>query len=193
MHHIFCCHGFSSFSTSRRRTVSVEMRACPVIRTSSPASNSNVHFARPGGGLAQAKATSIASSFVDSFRRPPGRGCSDNACSRPSSTNRRLVLYTVDVPTPTARAISSSLLPLSAASRTCARLIRRTCPTPPTVRAFNWSRSSGVSSTMYRTFIQLPPNERRGSRPSRQVDPPMNFTEKQGQYLAFIYAYTKLH
>jgi DNA-binding MarR family transcriptional regulator len=74
-------------------------------------------------------------------------------------------------------------------------LIRRTWLTPPTVRVFNWSRSSGVSSTMYRTFIPSASKcwSAGDHAPAEKSIPPMNFTEKQGQYLAFIYAYTKLH
>ena len=43
-------------------------------------------------------------------------------------------------PTPTLRAISSSLAPASAASRMCARLSRRAACLPPLSSAVNWSR-----------------------------------------------------
>src|SRR3546814_5687986 len=60
-----------------------------------------VQRARPAGGLEHAVATSSASSLPVSLREAPGRGSSWSALSRLPSTNRRLVRYTVDPPTPT--------------------------------------------------------------------------------------------
>ena len=64
--------------------------------------------ARPAGGFSQARAVSVARSFPFNLRVPPGRLFSVNACSSPPSTYLRFVLYTVEVPADTARAISSS-------------------------------------------------------------------------------------
>src|ERR1700730_16096466 len=54
MHHLSLRHGLSSFSVSRRRTVSREMLSCSVSLTSSSANSSRVQRARPSGGLEQA-------------------------------------------------------------------------------------------------------------------------------------------
>src|ERR1700674_4628723 len=70
--------------------------------------------ARPSGGLEQAIATSSASCLPESFRSAPRRGSSLSAASRLPSTKRRLVRYTVDPPTATLMAMSSSLIPASA-------------------------------------------------------------------------------
>src|SRR6516165_10489858 len=131
MHHMSLRQGFKSFSAKRRRTVSREILACSVRRTSSPAKSSSVQRARPAGGLEQAVATSSACSLPDSFRFAPGRGSSVSAASKLPSTKRRLVRYTVEPPTPTSRAMSSSLAPASAASRICARLSLRAACLPP--------------------------------------------------------------
>jgi hypothetical protein len=77
------------------------------------ASSSSVQWARPAGGFEQAVATSSASSSPDSFRSAPGRGSSLNAADKLPSTKRRLVRYTVEPPTPTLAAISSSFTPAS--------------------------------------------------------------------------------
>src|SRR4051812_1627548 len=89
------------------------------------ASRSRVQRARPSGGLAQAVATSRASSLTVSLRFAPGRGSSLSARSRLPSTKRRLIRYAVEPPTPTLLAISSSPAPASAASKICARLSLR--------------------------------------------------------------------
>ena len=70
--------------------------------------NFNLHHIEPTGGSEHATATSNVSSRPVSLRLDPTRGCSLNAISRPSSTNRRLVRYTADVPTPTVVAIAAS-------------------------------------------------------------------------------------
>src|SRR5258705_5012893 len=117
------------------------------------ASNSRVQRARPCGGVAQAVATSRASSLPVSLRSAPGRGSSLSARSRLPSTKRRLVRYTVEPLTATAQAISSSLRPASAASRICARLSLRTARLPLLNIAVSSSRSAWLNSTRYRTFI----------------------------------------
>src|SRR5262245_640118 len=109
----------------------------------------------------------------------------------PSSTQRRLVRYTVEVPTRTSFAIRSSVSPSAAASRICARLAVRTNLVPLLTSALSSSRSSSLRVTTYRTFM-------RASCPRQDHSPkgmsiPAEFTELQGQYLAFIHVYTKLH
>ena len=68
MHHIFRRHGLRSASAKRRRTVSRDRLSCAVSLTISPASRSSVHRARPAGGFAQAVATSRASSLPVNLR-----------------------------------------------------------------------------------------------------------------------------
>src|SRR6266581_557508 len=125
MHHMSLRQGLRPFSARRRRTVSCDRLLCSVSLTIAPASSFSVQRARPFGGLAQAVATSRASSLPVSLRSAPGRGSSLSARSRLPSTKRRLVRYTVEAPTATARAISSSLRPASAASKIWARLSLR--------------------------------------------------------------------
>src|SRR6202043_1674683 len=68
MHHMSLRQGLRSFSARRRRTVSCDRLLCSVSLTIAPASSSRVQRARPSGGLAQAVATSKASSFPVSLR-----------------------------------------------------------------------------------------------------------------------------
>src|ERR1700693_5489451 len=131
MHHMSLRHGLRSFSPSRRRTVSRERRSCSVSLTSSSPNSSRLQRARPSGGLEQAVATSRASSLPESLRDAPRRGSSLNASSGLPTTKRRLVRYTVEPPTPTLVAMSSSLAPASAASKICARLSLRAACLPP--------------------------------------------------------------
>src|ERR1700751_5204310 len=106
---------------------------------------------RPAGtalwGLAQAVATSKASSLPVSLRSAPGRGSSLSARSRLPSTKRRLVRYTVEPPTPTLLAIASSPAPASAASKICARLSLRDACLPPLSSALRSVRSLWLSSS----------------------------------------------
>ena len=131
MHHMSLRHGLRSFSASRRRTVSPDRLSWSVSLTIASARSSSVQRARPAGGLAHAVATSRASSLPLSLRSAPGRGSSLSARSRLPSTKRRLVRYTVEPPTATVRAISSSLWPASAASKIWARLSLRAARLPP--------------------------------------------------------------
>src|ERR1700741_3858910 len=194
MHHMSRRHGFRSFSARRRRTVSRDSSPCSVSLTIAPASSSSVQRARPAGGLEQAVATSRASSLPVSLRSAPGRGSSLSAASRLPSTKRRLVRYTVEPPTATLRAIAASLVPAAPASRICARFSLRVAHLPPLSSALNCSRSAWLSSTRYRTFIAVPQGLR--AQQMNQMPGPClapsapGFTPKQGQYLAFIYAYT---
>src|SRR4029077_13818439 len=102
---------------------------------------------RPFGGLAQAGATSKASSLPVSLRSAPGRGSWLSARSRSPPTKRRLVRYTVEPPTATFLAISSSLAPASAASKICARLSFRDRCWPLRSSALSSVRSIWLSST----------------------------------------------
>lgn len=97
-----------------------------------------------------------ASSLPDSLRLAPGRGSSLSAADKLPSTKRRLVRYTVEPPTPTLAAISSSFTPASAASRICARFSLRAACLPPLSMPVNSSRSTSLSSTRYRIFIAAP-------------------------------------
>ena len=92
-------------------------------------------------------ATGKASFLPVSLRSAPGRGSSLSARSRLPSTKRRLVRYTVELPTDTVRAISSSLQPASAASNTSARLSLRAARLPLLDIAMSSSRSAWLNST----------------------------------------------
>src|SRR5450631_2918096 len=189
MHHIFRSQGFRSSSSRRRRTVSRDSSSCSVSSTIAPASRSSVHRLRPSGGLEQTVATSNAVSLPDSLRGAPGRASSLSASSRLPSTKRRLVRYTVDPPTETLLAIASSLTPASAASRICARLSLRAACLPPLSIAVSSARSVSFSSTRYRMFMAGPPLSR-AIMNRAATDSHPDFTPRQGQYLAFIHAYT---
>jgi hypothetical protein len=109
-----------------------------------------------------------------------------------------LVRYTVEVPTESVRAITASPSPRQAASNIWARLSRRARSVPWLTILCNRSRSASSSSTMYRTFM-IPPEFPSGTVDHGSAhmsipgsDTPV-FTERQGQYLAFIYAYTKVN
>src|SRR5450631_4089720 len=189
MHHIFRSQGLRSSSSRRRRTVSRDNSSCSVSSTIAPASRSSVHRLRPSGGLEQTVATSNAVSLPDSLRGAPGRASSLSASSRLPSTNRRLVRYTVDPPGETLLAMASSLTPASAASRIWARLSLRAACLPPLSIAVSCARSVSFSSTRYRMFITGPPLPRATMNRAAGDSHPI-FTARQGQYLAFIHAYT---
>src|ERR1700690_4085360 len=108
MHHMSLRQGLRSFSARRRRTVSCDRLLCSVSLTIAPASSSSVQRARPSGGLAQAVATSKASSLPVSLRSAPGRGSSLSARSRLPSTKRR---YDVEQGTEDRGALPLELLP----------------------------------------------------------------------------------
>src|SRR5450759_4408533 len=188
MHHMFLRHGLRSFSAKRRRTVSREMLSSSVSLTSSFANSSRVQRARPSDGFEQAVATSKASSLPDSLRSAPGRGSSLSACSKLPITKRRLVRYTVEPPTLTLVAMSSSLVPASAASKICARLSLRT-ECLPLLRS---AVSSELDSIAYIHLCLLGVRgaDEQLNRMSGVSRPARTFTPRQGQYLAFIYAYT---
>src|SRR6266404_2105032 len=101
--------------------------------------------------------------------------------------------------TPRVVAIWSSPEPASAAKRICARLSLRAACRPPLKSAVSSSCSDWLRSTRYRTFI------RASWRSKPEMNLQMNqifgenapasqrrFTTTQGQYLAFIYAYTRV-
>src|SRR5438067_10290246 len=147
MHHISLRQVLRSFAASGGRTVSPDRLSWSVSLTIAPAESSSVQRARPSGGLAQAVATSKASSLPVSLRSAPGRGSSLSARSRLPSTKRRLVRYTVEPLTPTLLAISSSLVPASAANKICARLSLRDACLPPLSSALSSVHSIWLSST----------------------------------------------
>ena len=147
MHHMSLRPGLRPFSASRRRTVSPERLSCGVSLTMASASSSSVQRARPSGGFAQAVATSKASCLPVSLRSAPGRGSSLSARSRLPSTKRRLVRYTVEPPTATVLAISSSPRPASAASKIWARLSLRAACLPLLNIAVSSQRSAWLNST----------------------------------------------
>src|SRR6266568_2107219 len=85
-------------------------------------------------------------SWSVSLRSAPGRGSSLSARSRLPSTKRRLVRDTVEPPTATARAISLSLRPASAASKIWARLSLRAARLPLLNIAVSSQRSAWLNS-----------------------------------------------
>src|SRR6266511_4302665 len=196
MHHMSLRHGFRSFSAKRRRTVSRERLTCSVRLTIAPANSSSVQRARPCGGLEQAVATSRASSLPESLRPAPGRGCSLSAASRLPSTKRCLVRYTVEPPTATLVAISSSLAPAWAASKICARLSLRAACLPPLTIAVSSARSVGLRNpiaNIHPCLLCIRGTDEQLNRMADVSRAAKSFTPKQGQYLAFIHLYTRLH
>src|SRR5271170_3272711 len=97
-------------------------------------------------------------------------------------------------------AMASSPTPASAASRICIRLSRRTDILPPLTRALSSSRSDWLRSTRYRTFTaKALPGGRALDKTTmnqlfdRKAPAAARFTAKQGQYLAFIWAYSQIN
>lgn len=93
--HVFA-PGLRPFSARRRRTVSCDRLLCSVSLICAAASSLSIQRVRPFGGLAQAVATSKASSLPVSLRSAPEGISSLSARSRLPSTKRRLVRYTVE-------------------------------------------------------------------------------------------------
>src|SRR5271163_1430796 len=101
----------------------------------------------------------------------------------------------------TEAAIASSVTPASAASRICIRLSRRTDSLPLLTKAQSSSRSDWLRSTRYRTFIPkaFPRGRALGESTMNQLldrevtVAKAQFTDKQGQYLAFIWAYSQIN
>src|SRR5215472_12511563 len=193
MHHMSCCHGFSWFSFSRRRTVSRDSPACSVRFTISPASNSRVHRARPSGGLEQAVAISSASSLPVSF---PG--------ARARLFTQRQLDVTFDEPTlgpvdrslPDADAGGNHRVAHAAVSGE-----QDLCPFqfPSGVLAATQHLaeliSLGLAQRHAISYIHRRPPRLRARHMNHRFEPRLaqpqsRFTAKQGQYLAFIHAYT---
>src|ERR1039458_8114062 len=196
IHHISLRHGLRSFSAKRRRTVSRDMLSCSVSLTIAPADSSSGQGARPSGALEQAVATRRASSLPESLRPAPGRGSSLSAPSRLPSTKRRLVRYTVEPPTPTLVAMSSSLVPASAARKICARLSLRTECLPPLRSAVSSALCLAEFDSIayiHLCLLGVRGTDEQLNRMSGVSRSARTFTPRQGQYLAFIYAYTRLH
>jgi hypothetical protein len=104
-----------------RRTVSSEIDSTMSSSTSVSARSCIVQHGRSSGGALHARAIRKASGLPANLRRPPGRGRSASAASRPSSTKRLRGRSTVAVPMWRACAMTSSGVPVCAWSRMCAR------------------------------------------------------------------------
>src|SRR5487761_892458 len=133
-----------------RRTVSSETASMTPSVTNWSARSCIVQQWRPSGGCVQASAMRNASCLPSSLDWPPGRGCSERAASKPSSTKRWRVRSTVAWPACSIAAMTRSGWPSSASSKVCARRTRRAAALPLPVSASNWARSSSVRSTRYR-------------------------------------------
>ena len=130
--------GFNWFAFKRWRMHSSDTSSMSVSATHRAASNDKVQRQHPAGGSLHAIDTSNASSCAPVLRGRPGRTPSRNAASRPYSTKSRFTRYTVEVLTPNASTISSSLrTPPSANNKTCARFNARTRCLPWEVRPPN--------------------------------------------------------
>src|ERR1700722_7604337 len=99
-------------------------------------------------------------------------------------------------------AMASSPTPASAASRICTRLSRRTGILPPLTKVPSSSRSDWLRSTRYRTFTSkaLPGGRAWDKSTMNQLfdqktpaAEATRFTAKQGQCLAFIWAYSQIN
>src|SRR5215831_7327421 len=194
MHHMSLRHGFRSFSAKRRRTVSRERLTCSVRLTIASANSSSVQRARPCGGLEQAVATSRASSLPESLRPAPGRGCSLSAASRLPSTKRCLVRYTVEPPTATLVAISSSL------ARGQQNLRSLELARGMLASAHNRGEFGALGLAQFNPIAYIHPcllcirgTDEQLNRMADVSRAAKSFTPKQGQYLAFIHLYTRLH
>ena len=196
MHHMSLRQGLRSFSARRRRTV-VARDTCMRGELDQFTGQKLQRPARtPGGRLGTGSRDQERFLFAGELA-PARRGSSLSAASELPSTKRRLVRHTVEPPTPTSRAISSSLAQASAASKCCARLSLRAACLAPLNDAVSCSRSDWLSSTRYRTDSSVPPpGEARTNELNRMAgvsSPRKSFHAKQGQYLAFIHLYTRLH
>src|SRR4051794_15171366 len=91
-------------------------------------------------------------------------------------------------------AMVSSATPASAASRIWARLSLRAACLPPLSMARSSPRSTSLNSTRWRMFMATSSIEVAMDRACGVRQPPTapGFTERQGQYLAFIDAYTRV-
>jgi hypothetical protein len=86
-------------------------------------------------------------------------------------------------------------------SRICIRFSRRTGSLPLLTKALSSSRSDWLRSTRYRTFIPkaFPWGRALGVSTMNQLldrgspTEPARFTAKQGQYVAFIWAYSQIN
>ena len=123
------------------------------------------------------------------------RCCSKNTISRLPSINGCLVRAAFEIQKTARSATSASDSPRPATTRICGLFGRRTGCCPPASRAFSPLRAGCLSFSRKRVF----------SEPSAAMENPINkasepshprraeFTERQGQYLAFIHTYTKIH
>ena len=107
------CQGFNSFSARRRRTASRDKSPCSVNLTISPATESNVHRARPQASLNRLWPPAAPLPAV-SLRAVAGRASPASASTRLPTTKRPLVRYKVDSLTRTLATKASSPTPASA-------------------------------------------------------------------------------
>ena len=131
-----------------RRTVSAASASTRASATRVSARSGLVQHGRACGGARHARALRTASGCPSPLRRPPGRGRSARAASRPASTQRVRGRSTVAVPIWRACAMTSSGAPAGAWSRRCARFHGRAAPFPRVVRASHRARSSSVNVTI---------------------------------------------
>src|SRR3990170_3825478 len=153
---LFLLPGLDVVFFRSRRTVSSVIDSITFNSISRSARSCIVHRVRPSGGSLQARATRKASCLPVSSRAFPGLGRSLSARSNPSSTNRFRVRSTVDRPSWSASAISSSVRSRSASSRIRARFTRRTRALPPRISWRSESRSASARSTTYFLAIRPP-------------------------------------
>jgi hypothetical protein len=196
-HHIFLRRGLISFSARRRRTVSRETLWCSVSLTSSSASRSSVQRARPAGGFAQAVATNSASSLSVSLRSAPRtrlfaqrllQVAFDKASlgpvhGRPANPDAHGDIVVARPRVPRQQNLSPFELP-------CRVL------TPAQKRAKFVALVLGQLDTIAYIHLCLLMDRGTDEQLNRMAGVSRSgkaFTPKQGQYLAFIHLYTRLH
>src|SRR4051794_39523177 len=191
-HHIFSRQGLSSFSARRRRTVSRETLSCSVRRTISPASSSMVQRARPSGGREHAVAIRSASSWPVSLA--PGAGTGLFMQGLPESALHEVALGPVDGRAAHTEALGNGLVRHPGVGRQqdlssleLAGCMLATAEQRPKLRALGFAQLDPI------TYVHLASPSREAQMNRSCSDVREKFTERQGQYLAFIDAYTRVH
>src|SRR5262249_50705166 len=148
--------GLERVLLSTRRTVPSDTDSTTSTSTRRSARIFALQRARPRGALEQASTRPTASALPSSFAGTPRRGLSVRAAPSPSVANRRRVLKTVPAEMPRPSAISPSVSPRSARSRTWMRFrcLRVSGPANRSSRAALWS---SVNRTTCRFSIPAPP------------------------------------
>src|SRR5262245_7718624 len=137
------------------RTVSVLTASTSPKTTSSSASSCKVHWQRPSGGSLHARWISRCSMspLILILSGRCGCGLGSRAAGRPAVTTRRRTRPTVQMPTPRAATIWSSVRPppvaVSANRRMRAWVSRRAAPLPTETKCSKSARSSVVNVTRY--------------------------------------------